>query len=246
MPLLLRRRQVWLPTLWGWLVLLGVALPLAVVLARSANRFFALDEPARGPDGKGARILVVEGWLAETDLDQAVAAFRRGRYERVLTSGGPLEAWGGAYASRSYAERAADYLKLNGLADVPVAAVPAPASKQDRTFLSAVMVREWLQRAGIQPAAIDLYSSGVHARRSRLMYRMALGDAVEVGVLSARPVSFDAERWWSSSQGAKLLMGETISLLWTSCCFWPATPGSYEERWGAPIPPKAPASSAAP
>jgi len=237
MPRLLRRRQVWLPTLWGWLALLVVAVPLVVVLARNANGFFALNEPALGPDGKGARTLVVEGWLAETDLDQAVAAFRRGRYERVLTSGGPLEAWGGEYASRSYAERAADYLKHNGLADIPVTAVPAPASKQDRTYLSAVMIREWTQRAGIRLDAIDLFSSGVHARRSRLMYRLALGDAVEVGVLSARPASFDAERWWSSSQGAKLLMGETISLVWTTCCFWPAAPGSHEERWGKPAAP---------
>jgi hypothetical protein len=228
-----RRHQIWLPTVWGWLVLLIFVAAAVFAAASSANEFFAPNEPV-----PGARVLVVEGWLDPTDLDQAVAAFRRGRYERVVTTGGPTDLWGAAQGWKTYADRAASYLKEHGLANVPIVAVPAPRSAQDRTFLSAVMVREWAQRSGLKLAAVDLFSAGVHARRSRVLYRMALGSGVEVGVLSAMPQDFDPERWWTTSSGTKLLMSETISLAWTKCCFWPAPPGTHDERWGVRKTPK--------
>jgi hypothetical protein len=53
--------------------------------------------------------------------------------------------------------------------------VPAPASPRDRSFLSAVLVRDWLRRHAAAADALDLFSGGVHARRSRLVYRIAFG-----------------------------------------------------------------------
>ena len=229
-----------MPTLWGWLVLMGVGAVAVVAFAHAAYGWFAPVDPARGTDGRGARTLVVEGWLDESELAQALAAFRRGRYERVLTTGGPIEPWVDVGDWKNYAVRAASTLRAYGIASVPVIAVPAPASKQDRTYLSAVMVRDWAAQSQVSLGAIDLYSAGVHARRSRLLFRMALGDAVEVGVLAARPPDFDAEHWWTSSSGAKSTMGESLSLAWTICCFWPAPPGSHEERWAVPAARSAP------
>lgn len=232
--MLFRRREVWLPTLWGALLLLVVATLAALALGRSAYALLAPEAPARGPDGRGARTLIVEGWLDGSELQQAVAAARRGRYERVLTAGGPIDPLVDAGAWKNYALRSADRLRANGLTDVPIVAVPAPASAQDRSYLSAVMVREWAKREGLALDAVDLYSAGVHARRSWLVYRMAFGDRVEVGVLAARPHEYDAQRWWTSSTGAKTTLGELLSLVWTKCCFWPGPPGSHEERWAIP------------
>ena len=151
----------------------------------------------------------------------------------MLTTGGPIESWSGEPVWKSFAERAAGYLQAHGLSGVPVIAVPAPKSAQDRTFLSAVMVRDWAQRSGLTLDAIDLYSAGVHARRSRALYRLALGPTVEVGVLAASPRTYDAQRWWASSNGAKTVVGEAPARL-TACCFWPAAPGTHEERWAVP------------
>ncbi len=209
-----------------------------VGLAIAANGFLAPNDRARGSDGSGARTLVVEGWIDEAALVQAIAAFRRGRYERVLTTGGPIDAWSDAGGWKSFANRAANYLRTHGLTSVPVVALPAPESKQERTYLNAVMVRDWARQSGLPLGAIDVFSAGVHARRSRLLYRMALGDTVEVGVLAADPVDFDADRWWTSSAGTKSALGETLGLAWTKCCFWPAAPGSHEERWAVPRGPK--------
>ncbi len=238
MPLF-RRRQVWVPTLWGTLLLLVLAALALVGLALAANGLLAPHDPARGADGRGARTLVVEGWLEEHELAQAADAIRRGHYERVLTTGGPLEGWQAAGEWKTSAARAADWLRAHGQSELPVIAVPAPASGQDRTYLSAVMVREWARESGVALEAIDLFSAGVHARRSRLLYRMALGPQVEVGVMAGAPRGFDAERWWTSSEGTKLVVRETVSLAWTRCCFWPGAPGSHEERWAVPRQPAA-------
>ena len=240
-PPLLRLQTVWLPTLWGWLALLGASGATVLALAFAANAWLAPNQPLGQRSGAqvadrsgGARILIVEGWLDEADLMQAMAAFRRGHYERVVTTGGPIDGWVGLQPWRNFAERSASYLKERGLGDVRIDAVPAPASAQDRTFLSAVVVRDWAQRSGVTLSKVDLFSAGVHARRSQRLFQMALGPNVEVGVLASRPLTFDPEHWWRSSAATKAVLGEVLSVAWTTCCFWPPVPGSHEERWAQP------------
>jgi DUF218 domain len=234
LPALIRRRQIWLPTPWGVLLLCIVVAALAILAARHVGGYLAASDRAVGRDGKGARTLVVEGWLDESDLDEAIATFRRGHYERVVTAGGPIDSWQEGVVWPTFAERVANYLKRHGLADADVVAVPAPASTQERTFLSAIVVRDWARRLEPPLDALDLFSSGPHARRSRLAYRMAFGAGVEVGVLAAAPRRYDVEHWWRTSEGAKAVLGELLGLAWTNCCFWPGAAGSHEERWAVP------------
>ena len=236
LPTLFRRRPIWLPTLWGAVLLCGVAGLLFVLGARTVGGYLSRNDPAGGSDGLGARTLVVEGWLDETELNDAIAALVRGRYERVVTAGGPIDSWQEGIVWPTFAERAASYLIRHGVGAVPVVAVPAPASAQDRTFLSAVVIREWAAREHLRLDALDLFSAGVHARRSRLAFRMAFGPGVEVGVLAAAPRRYDVDRWWLTSEGAKSVLGELLSLTWTKCCFWPGAAGSHEELWAVPKP----------
>jgi hypothetical protein len=227
-PTLVRRREVWLPTIWGWLALLLIGAATIVLVALKLHSFLALNQPV------GARVLAVEGWMDPEGLDQAVAAFRSGGYERVVTTGGPIDNWRASPSDPTFAQRAADYLTQHGLAEASVTAVPAPLSAQDRTFLSAVMVREWAKRSGLTLDAIDVFTSAAHARRSRLLYRLAFGPNVEVGVFAARASYYDAEAWWRTSTGAKDVITEAVGLLWMKCFFQPPPPGSHEERWAVP------------
>lgn len=221
---LVRRREIWFPTIWGWLVLLLIAAATIVFVARNLHGFLAPNHAV------GARVLVVEGWLNPEGLDQAVSAFRAGAYERVVTTGGPID-WPELRAHATFAERAADYLRRHGLADASVTAVPAPETLEDRTYLSAVMVREWARRSGLAFDALDVFSSGTHARRTRLLYRLAFGPNVEVGVFAARSSDYDANAWWRTSTGARDVLDQAIGLLWVKIFFWPAQSGSHEERW---------------
>lgn len=226
---LIRRREVWVPTIWGFLLLLTITMVAGAFTVQFVHAFLAPNAPA-----PNAKLLVVEGWMSDAELDQAVAAFQTGKYERVITTGGPIERWLGTSAAANYAELAATYLKKRGLADAEVISVPAPASAQDRTFLSAIKVREFLASQGLSVNDIDLFSAGTHARRSHMLYRMAFGPSVNVGVLSARPHVYDEHRWWLTSVGIKSVIPESISVIWTKCCFYPGPVGSHEEMWGKP------------
>jgi hypothetical protein len=82
---LLKRRTLWVPTIWGWLVLLLVGAGALLAAALGLHPFLATSEPVH------ARLLVVEGWLAPAALEQALETFREGKYERIATTGGPID-----------------------------------------------------------------------------------------------------------------------------------------------------------
>jgi hypothetical protein len=214
---LVRRREVWLPTLWGWLLLFVLLAAAIVVVGRGIYPFLAMNEPS------GAKILAIEGWMAPEALDQALEAFRKGGYERAVVTGGPVDDWPSRDAYRTAADRAADYLKARGVSPSAIAAAPSPKSAQDRTFLSAVMVREWAKRSGIEVRAIDVFSLGTHTRRSRLMYEQAFGPDVKVGALAARPEQAD-EYWWRTAEGARDVLDQAIAYIWTKLFFRPPPP----------------------
>jgi hypothetical protein len=210
------------------LLLAGVVWALTI----NAHGFFAVNEPVVGAGGRVSGVLVVEGWVAEEDLDAAVALCKGGRYRHVFTSGGPIPSWS---TFANYADRAADYLRRHG---VEAVAAPSPPTLQDRTFVSAVWVREAATRARVPLTAVDIFTSDVHARRTRLLYQMAFGPASAVGIIASVPADYDAQRWWTNSYALKALLGEAFSLAWTKCCFWPGAPGTHKERWGLPAPPR--------
>ena len=232
MPVLFRRREVILPTLWGWLLLLGLFGAATTLVARQLGAWLAVVEPVVSVSGGPAALLVVEGWLGERELDDAAAYARRRGYQRVVTSGGPIDSFG---TFPSYAERAAQRLRER-LPGVPVTAAPMPATRQDRSYASAVWVRDWAQQHAVPVETIDVYSLGAHARRSRMVYRMAFGEKTRVGVIAGMPYDSDVVRWWTTSYAAKAVLGEGLSLVFTQCCFWPAPHGTHDERWAAPIP----------
>lgn len=227
----MRRREVWMPTFYGWLALATLTMAIVLTGGHLIHPFLAPHAPVAG-----ARLLVVEGWLGAKALDQAIAACRLGKYQQVVTTGGPVAARPGLAIETSYAELAAQYLRSRGLGEEQeITALPAPASAQDRTFLSAVMVRSWAAAQGLEHDALNLFSEGTHARRSHRLYRMAFGPEVEIGILTAHPSGYDPAKWWQTSTGAKAVLGETISWLWTVCCFHPPPAGSHEEKWGVPL-----------
>jgi len=213
-----------LPTLWGWLVLLVVLALAALIAGRALYPFLAINEP------RGGKILVIEGWMDPEGLDQAVEVFRKGSYEFAVTTGAPLVEWPQENVYRTAAERAAEYLKFRGLPPAAVAAAPSPWSAQDRTFLSAVMVREWAKRSGIEVQALDVFSLGTHARRSRLLFQKAFGAQVEVGAIAGRHEYAD-ERWWRSAEGAREVLDQAAAYAWVLLFFHPPAPGSQQERW---------------
>jgi len=240
MPRLFRRREVNLPTAWGWLLILGLLSGAATLVAMQLGGWLAVSQPVPAAPGAAADLIVIEGWLAERELDAAAAYVRERGYRRIVTSGGPIQSFS---PFASFAERAAHRLREK-LPGRTVEAVPAPATKQDRSYASAVWVRDWAQQNDVPTATLDVYSAGAHARRTRILYRLAFGERTTVGIIAGAPWDIDLEHWWRTSEAAKQVLAETLSLAWTQCCFWPPPRGSHEERWAVPpvAPPVSPAS----
>ena len=192
-----------------------VAGALAAISALRLHDFLALNAPI------GARVLVVEGWIGPEELEQAAAVFRSGHYELLITTGGPTPWWSDSHDYLSHAEVAAQYLKRHGVPADRVVAVPTMRLDHERTYQSAVSVREWAERSGRKFEALDVFSEGTHARRSRLLYRKAFGDHVRIGVLAARVSDYDAARWWRTSVGAREVLDQAIGFVWAKLFFRP-------------------------
>lgn len=217
---LFRQRMVLLPTFFGCVLLTVIGLVTCVIVLSNIYAFLAQNDPI------GARILVVEGWLAPEELDQAIQAFKQGGYARVVTTGGPIMGWPELSTHTSYAGLAADYFAQHGIPRDMILVVPTPKSAQERTFLSAVVLHDSAQQLGINLDAIDLFSSGAHARRSRLLFQMAFGPDARVGVLAAQPTEYDPDAWWRTSSGTESVILQSIGLAWVKCFFWPGLRGS--------------------
>jgi len=232
LPALIRRRSIWLPTAWGWLLASLVAAALLLLAFSLAlprvHDFLAPDAPL------GAEIAVVEGWMGPDELRAVVPILREAGHRRIVTTGGRIPDWADRLGAASYAELARQYLVEQGLAADDVVAIAAPDSAQDRTYLSAVYVRMWAAAQPSPPRTIDVVSAGAHARRSWRMYALAFGDAAQIGIRSVESTDYPAEAWWKTSAGARVVLSEGIGWLWSVLFFHPPSQGGTEELWGDP------------
>ena len=209
----MRRRQCLVPTWRGWLLVLGVGLALFIGLVVGLYPFLAVNDPLSG----GA--LVVEGWAADSVMEAAVREYQRHPYTKLYVTGIPLERGAPLAEYETYAELGAATVFKLGLATNEVQAVPAPRVRQDRTYASAVALRQWLQVRGEVPGKIHLVTEGAHARRSRLLFQAAFGPDVQVGVTAWPSGEFDPARWWRFSAGFRGVTGEAVAYLYAKFLF---------------------------
>lgn len=191
-----------------------MAAAFALVI-RGLHPFLSVSEPT------GAKVLVVEGWMGPHELAASAQMFRAGGYQQVLTTGGPIHTpeFEGT-TQPTIAHKAADHLVRRGVPRSVITAVPAPDTDTNRTYESAVSVRKWAERSGQRLQAIDLVSDGPHARRSRMLFEMAL-PGTKVGVLAIPSHEYDGSAWWRTTAGTKEMLEQTLGFLWVKCCFWP-------------------------
>ena len=210
---LFSRRERWGLTLAGWL---GVAIMAGGVILSMTPRihgFMAGDQPVRG------RILVVEGWIPDYAISGAVAEFRQHAYKKVIAVGGPILLGSHLSGFGSYAELANVRLQSLGIAEDEVVVLETGDIRKDRTFQSAVAVKRWAALHDADLDGLDVYTLGVHARRSRLLFQKAFGDGVSVGVIAASDRSYDPDDWWKTSNGTRTVIAELIAYVYAALFF---------------------------
>jgi uncharacterized SAM-binding protein YcdF (DUF218 family) len=205
---LFQRRTVWCPTLLcSFCILLLLAVP---VVWWCINGESFLSSTRRSP----AQILVVEGWIGSDGVRAAATEFDRGGYQYVVAAGGLATAKGWGQAGWSYAEGADHELIRSGVPEERIVVAPSGEAESHRTYESAVAVFRALRARGIDPKAINVFTFGPHAMRSRLVFAKVLGPGTQVGVVDWTPSDYQALPWWRSSDRAKDLLTETAGYLY--------------------------------
>ena len=191
---------------------LGKAALVLLVLAALLIGFVAGLYPFLSPNhpAAGSTALVIEGWLADAPLEEALAWADAHAVKTIYITGGPIETGSWLAPWRTYPEMTAARLEAMGLADrYDIRPVPAPKTRKDRTYLSAATLRDALGTNA--PASMTLASEAPHLRRSALLFRRAFGERTRIGTLPLTPTDFDAHDWWHSSAGVRTLLSEAIA-----------------------------------
>ncbi|MEH1889645.1 MAG: ElyC/SanA/YdcF family protein [Nostoc sp.] len=171
---------------------------------------------------KSAEVLVVEGWLPDYAIEEALTEFKTGSYRLVITTGGTIEK--GNYLSeyKNFAEVSAATFKKLGLESDKVIAVPTPVVIKDRSYASAVEFKRWLSNSNLQLQSINIFSLDVHTRRSWLLFKKLLTPNIKVGAIAAKTQDYDPNEWWGYSQGVRTIIDEAIAYIYARFLNWKA------------------------
>ena len=166
--------------------------------------------------------LVVEGWMNEYAMKQAAAEYARAHYSHLFTTGGPTPGKGGAYINdfNTSASVGAELLNKAGIPREEIQMVPSHVNGRDRTYSSAVALRDWFREHNTPVYSINVLTEGAHARRTRLLYQKALGRNMTVGIIAVSNPDYNPQ-WWRYSDGAREVIGESIAYIYARFFFYP-------------------------
>jgi hypothetical protein len=216
---ILVRRERWSLSLGGKLLVLALLVASVFFLGSNAHQFLALTSPVP------AEVLVIEGWIPDYALDEAVVEFRGADYRRLLTSGGIAKDGWREVPKYTAAQWAESRLRRRGITN-GVFAVPCRVERADRTYHSALAVKGWFETNGPAPKAVNVITLGPHARRTLLLFQKALGAEVKVGIIALEDRDYDSKHWWRSSDGTRQVVGEMLAYLYARLFFFPGAVGS--------------------
>lgn len=200
----------------GVVALSLVTIGLAGLLVTSVYRFLAPSERVN------CRVLVVEGWINQFAIRAAAEEFKNSGYDRIYTTGGPVSGSGGYINDyNTSASVGAANLRRAGVPAELVKMVPSRVVDRDRTFHSAVALREWLRQNDPSVQSFNIATESVHARRTRLLFQKAFPPEMKIGIIAIPNPDYDESRWWKYSEGVREVLGETIAYIYARFFFYP-------------------------
>ena len=221
---LFTRKERWGLSWKGRVILSLLGFSTAVLILLNVQPFLAET------DRVNTDLLVVEGWIHEYGIRGAVEEFKRGSYEQVFTTGGPVTGRGHYINDyQTSASVGADLLKNAGVPPDVVQMVPSRAMDRDRTYGSAVALREWFRSHNMAVHSVNVVTENAHARRTRFLFEKALGKNVAVGIIAVPNPDYDKGRWWLYSEGVKDVGSEALAYVYVRLFFHPSEPPRVEK-----------------
>ncbi len=195
---------------------------MAILIVGSAFTFLINLYPFLAPKAPPHHgLMVIEGWIHDFALDEAVTLYKAGTYSKIICTGVPIETGSYIQQFKSYPEMTAHRLRAMGIPDAQIRVTVADETKKDRTYLAAVALRQSFMTFNLQETNIHLVTVGPHGRRSRMLFQKALGSDYSVGVTSLEPYSYNAHNWYTYSEGVRSVLGELIAYTYARLFFYP-------------------------
>jgi hypothetical protein len=214
---ILIRKERWGLSGRGWLLVTSAGLLAAYFVFLNVHPFLAVTHRTN------TNILVVEGWIQRYAIRGGAEEFKTGSYERIFTTGGP-ENGNGGYTNdyNTSASVGAEILKKFGVPDDLVQMVPSRVIARERTYSSAIALRDWFREHNTPVHSINVLTEGAHARRTRLLYQKAFGRNVTVGIIAVSNPDYNPTQWWRYSDGVREVIGESIAYIYARFFFYPS------------------------
>lgn len=202
-------------TFSGWLVLLLILILLFRIWMGSVSGWLSLDHPVK------AKTLVVEGWIEDYALKNAVDFYKNNDYQHLIVTGIPITQWYDYVLFKNTAEGAAAVIKSHGFKDSIFLAVIPRSVTINRTYNTAVATRILFEKHPAWGKSFNIYSVGVHSRRTHLMFERAFSSTYEIGIIADTDRTFDPEHWWKSSKGFRNVSNEFVAYCYVWAFFHP-------------------------
>ena len=221
---ILRRKECWALSWRGWLLLSSAGLMAAYFAFLNIHPFLAITHRVN------TNVLVVEGWVQRYAIRGGAEEFKTGSYERIFTTGGPVAGNGGYINDyNTSASVGAEILKKFGVRDDLVQMVPSRVIARERTYSSAVALRDWFRDHNLAIHSFNLLTEDCHARRTQLLYQEAFGKKVTVGIIAVSNPDYNPKDWWRYSDGVREVIGESIAYIYARFFFYPSVSSSDKE-----------------
>jgi hypothetical protein len=214
---ILRRKERWGLSWRGWLLVTSAGLAAAYFTFLNIHPYLAVTHRVN------TNVLVVEGAIERYAIRAGAEEFKNGSYERIFTTGGPMNGNGG-YVNDYYtsASIAADNLKKFGIRDDLVQMVPSRVLARERTYSSAIALRDWFRDHNLPIHSFNVLTEACHARRTQLLYQEAFGKKVAVGIIAVSNPDYNPKDWWRYSDGVREVIGESIAYIYAKFFFYPS------------------------
>lgn len=214
---LVRKKERWTLTWPGRIIMLLVLIGIIWLYTATIHGFLAPDEPVK------ASVMVLEGFVPDYTVEEAFRIFRRDNYERMLVTGKKREKGSFLDFYKNDGTYTAASLDSLGMDMTKVVVIEADKDlTKDRTYYSAVKVKDWIKKNHPEIASLNLITIGCHGRRSHYLFQKAFGDEIEVGIISLPNNSYEPGSWWKSSHGFRQVIQETIAWVYAKFFFFPA------------------------
>lgn len=114
----------------------------------------------------------------------------------------------------SEAEVVGDILMQNGLPDSQIVVLNAPKVEYDRTYTTALSVKKWMRNTHTNYPTFNILTESAHARRTLMLYRMALGEQADIGIIASPSANFNSKNWWKTKGGREYVLEQTLKYLY--------------------------------